>query len=640
MPNKKYNITLHPSSGLDACVNPASTPCACTGVADLCLSIGEKKLFMLGPAGPKREIDVAQAFLQGIVSQKAPSPSTSPGPETSPTPGPETSPGSGLPEHPPACQPANLPEHPPACQPASLPTGLPVLLGSGLGYALREILAHTTGPVAVVDKEQDILAQTKLQKQKEFAHNTRITWICENNPQAALSALSKWQNNNGNLPFAPCALPFYQRLDRMLGDDYYGKLQKALQESARFNFWEKIQYPRFKSKLPKILLITSQYFLIGEIIDACERMGVEYRLLHISNEEVAQNDFVERLLKAVLEFEPDFAFTINHLGVDREGLLVDLLSQIKLPLASWFVDNPHLILYQYQGLTSPWTTIFTWDTDNIASLKKDGHKHVFYLPLGTTPERFSQNPPFTPPASWRSRVSFVGNSMVEKVAKRMEVAQPGPELLAAYRELAGGFSKHDERCVYTYLCNQHPEFLPAYSKLQSVERRLAFETMLTWEATRQYRNSCVEQILPFNPLILGDVGWKSTFSQKPFAWRWHAEISYYDQLPFFYPLSEINFNCTSKQMKGAVNQRVFDVPAAGAFVLTDWRDQMQHLFEPEKEIIFYNSPAEVPELIHFYLNNEGARNKVIAAAQKRIFAQHTYVHRLQSIIAHMQEVYG
>ena len=560
---------------------------------------------MLGPAGSKRELDVAKAYLQNLLTQKIQNSASPSSKQTTPS-----------------------------------PASLPVLLGSGLGYALREILTHTTGPIAVVDKEHDILAQTSLQSHNEFANNSRITWICEKKPQAALTALSKWQNINNNLPFAPCTLPFYQRLDRMLGEDYYSTLQKSLQESARFNFWERMQYPRFKSNLPKILLITSQYFLIGEIIDACERMGVQYKLLHIGNEEVAQNDFVERLLKAVLDFEPDFAFTINHLGVDREGLLVDLLSQLKLPLASWFVDNPHLILYQYQGLASPWTTIFTWDTDNINSLKKDGHKHVFYLPLGTTPERFAQKPPFTTPESWRSRVSFVGNSMVEKVAKRMQAAKPGPELLNAYQNLAGGFSEHDERSVYAYLCNQHPELLPAYNQLESMERRLAFETMLTWEATRQYRNSCVEQILPFNPLILGDVGWKSTFPQKPFAWRWHAEISYYEQLPFFYPLSEINFNCTSKQMKGAVNQRVFDVPAAGAFVLTDWRDQMQHLFEPEKEIIFYNAPNEIPELIKFYLANEGARNKIIVAAQKRIFAQHTYVHRLQTLIERMREVYG
>ena len=70
-------------------------------------------------------------------------------------------------------------------------------------------------------------------------------------------------------------------------------------------------------------------------------------------------EFVEELLRAVVEFKPDFVFTVNHLGVDREGVLIDLLARLELPLASWFVDNPHLILYVYDRLNSPWTSIFT-----------------------------------------------------------------------------------------------------------------------------------------------------------------------------------------------------------------------------------------------------------------------------------------
>ena len=139
---------------------------------------------------------------------------------------------------------------------------------------------------------------------------------------------------------------------------------------------------------------------------------------------------------------------------------------------------------------------------------------------------------------------------------------------------------------------------------------------------------------------MGDDGWQKTFADSPHAWRWHSEISYYDELPFFYPHSQINFNCTSKQMKGAVNQRVFDVPAAGAFVLTDWREQMDQLFEPEKEVAFYREPAEATELARFYLEHPAARNSIVQAARKRILAQHTYTLRLREIIARMQRIYG
>ncbi len=570
----------HPSTAPGYTVAPVHN--AQGGLIDICATVGGREFRMLGAAGPEREQSLACSFLNNLA-----------------------------------------------------PDSLPVLLGSGLGHAIGYLLDNRNGPLAVVDRESAILAHTGIGEHLD----TRLTLICEPDPVEALNRITRWQEANGNRPLAPLLHPFYLRLG---GENraYYQHIAQTLRASQTFNFWEKVNYPRFRGKLPRILLITRQYFLMGEIIEACQALQVPYQLFQVSTEDVAGEDFIQNLLKAVLEFKPDFVFTINHLGVDREGLLVDLLERLHLPLASWFVDNPHLILYQYQGLASPWTCIFTWDADNVASLKADGFQHVHYLPLAATPERFARAPGFTVPRQWSSAVSFVGNSMQYKVKARLEAANPGPELLDAYERIAAGFANHHSRSALEYLKLAHPELLPAYERLETLERKLAFETLITWEATRQYRKQCLEAILPFNPLIVGDDGWQKTFADSPHPWRWHSEISYYDELPFFYPHSQINFNCTSKQMKGAVNQRVFDVPAAGAFVLTDWREQMDQLFEPEKEVVFYREPAEAPELARFYLQHPAARDKIVQAARKRILARHTYTLRLQELIARMQRIYG
>jgi spore maturation protein CgeB len=55
-------------------------------------------------------------------------------------------------------------------------------------------------------------------------------------------------------------------------------------------------------------------------------------------------------------------------------------------------------------------------------------------------------------------------------------------------------------------------------------------------------------------------------------------------------------------MKGAVNQRVFDVPVCGGFLLTDHRRQMESLFEPGREIVCYQEPGEIPDLVRHYLS--------------------------------------
>ncbi|MDR2076140.1 MAG: glycosyltransferase [Desulfovibrio sp.] len=532
------------------------------------------------------------------------------------------------------------PPDPPPAAPA-LQTTLPVLLGAGAGYALAELIARLLarhGPsfrLIVVDKEADILAAGRLLSR--FSAHPGLAWIRESSPRDAVKALTLRQQEAGGMPLQALINPFYLRLDR----DFYTTVERACRASARANFWQRIHYPKFRGASPRILLLTSSYFLSGEVIAACGYLGLEHRFLQIPQGEVGQEIFVEQLLSAVVEFRPDFALTINHLGVDREGVLTDLLGKLRLPLASWFVDNPHLILSLYKGLVSPWIALFTWDADNLESLRALGFEHVSYLPLGTDARRFVPGAVPLPslPAAWSGAISFVGNSMAGKVDVRRNRLRLPAVLMRGCRTVAADFAASDCRSVRDFLQAAHPDLLPAFDDLASIEARLDYETMLTWEATLQYRLRCVQAILPLSPLIVGDRGWRDLLG-PPRNWLYHAELAYYDELPRLYPSSAVNFNCTSKQMKGAVNQRVFDVPASRSFLLTDYRPQAENLFDPSREICCFHSPDEALALAERFLAAPAEREAIAAAAHRRVLAEHTYEHRLSALIARMRSIYA
>ncbi len=245
------------------------------------------------------------------------------------------------------------------------PGGLPVLLGAGLGVALKSLLDRGAGPVAVVDKEERLLEATSC---REFAANPQVFWIDASDPGAVLDRLTHWQMEHGGLPFRPLIMPLYARLDPA----YYKTILVHVQANSKYDIWTKAGYVKCRAWPPRVLLLTSRYFLLGEMISAFNRMGVPHRLLEFEAKETGRTEFIQDLLTAILEFKPDFVLTINHLGVDREGVLMELLEKCRLPLASWFVDNPHLILYVYTKLASPWATIFTWDADNVDSLRALG----------------------------------------------------------------------------------------------------------------------------------------------------------------------------------------------------------------------------------------------------------------------------
>jgi len=556
---------------------------------------------------------------------------------------------------------------------ASVPAGaLPVLLGPSLGRCL-EMLAAQGRPVAVVDREAVVWRITHLRER--FAAAPNVLWLdADAAPDAgtALAALQSWRDKNGGAPFAPLSAPAARRVD----PPFYAALAAAISscasaamptampgaqpgripaEDAGQGFWKRAAYPKFTGIKPRVLFFDRPYFLCAEIKDALTRLEIPWSALPVPMTERGSAAFVEELLRRVLEFRPDFALTVNHFGLDREGKLAGLLERLNLPLASWFVDNPHLILSRYPGLVRNGAALFTWDADNVPSLRALGFANVWYLPLATDAARFVPGLPHGRPA-WRADVSFVGDSMTRAVAESLAACASSPKLLgltAHYRELAAGFGVSPERDVDAYLAvaapalsqtlRALPDDVPGMPDAFGASLRLSCESLITWEATRQYRWACVTALAPFAPVVAGDVeGWREAFGPAGpgNSSRLLPRLDYYQDLPRFYPMSAVSLNCTSRQMKGAVNQRVFDVPACGGFVLTDKREQLERLFEPGREVMTYDAPEEIPDLVERLLADGPLRRKIGRAARARILAEHTYEHRLGSLVRIMRETYA
>ncbi|MEF2229950.1 MAG: glycosyltransferase [Pseudodesulfovibrio sp.] len=505
---------------------------------------------------------------------------------------------------------------------------LPVLLGAGLGRCLKRLAER--GPVAVVDREDPIEAVTGLRA--AWTNRDNVLWIAAGTPDQAFARLEAWQREHGGKPFAPVLLALYRRLD----PEFYAPLHHRLDGAAVFQ--GKIRYPKFQSAKPRVLFFDSDYFLCREIRSALAANGAECRPLVLEGGKTGSQRFVEELLRAVVEFRPDFALTVNHLGLDREGRLAGLLADLGMPLASWFVDNPHLILHEYAHPGAENTALFTFDAGNLDLLRAKGFAHVHHLPLATDPDRFRPGLSAGAPASWAADVSFVGSSMARPVAECLEKADLLPELRDEYPAVAAAFGASGEPSVTAYLSTRRPDWADALRDLPTTENRLALESLITWEATRQYRLDCVRRILPFSPLVVGDDGWRDQIG--PGGWRQLSRLDYYADLPRFYPLSKINFNCTSRQMIGAVNQRVFDVPACGGFLLTDYREQMEALFDLDDEAVVFRRPDEIPDLVRSLLADGQRRKRIAQNARRRILAEHTYTHRLATLLSVMRQTFS
>ncbi len=511
-----------------------------------------------------------------------------------------------------------------------------VFIGLGLGHAVLELAdktKHLNAKIAIIDKE-DFLEDAKYKEAiKAILDNPNIIIISEKSPIEAIKKLLTWRQENNNLAFEVLQNSQYYRIDR----DYYKNIEKQIEIVEKDSFWKNFSSKPFSKKNIKVLF-TLNNELIFDLMQACEQLNIEYRCLNVNAKDFDAQKYSNSILDALIEFKPDMILTMNHLGIDQDGAMVESAKKANVPIVSILLDSPYLMLSNYPHIRSEILSVFTYDDDTVPLLKEMGYTYVDYLPLGTNKERFhprNKNNPY--PNKWDSDVSFVGTSLRKLVFSRIAKAKLPHIILRKYKEIANAFIFSDLHIVKDFLAKDYPEFFTLFNQL-SVEEKLDFEKIITWESTRQYRLSCVEQTLSFEPSIIGDKNWHNNIKNKG-KFRYLGSVPYAD-IADFYTHSVINFNTTSMQMKNAVNQRVFDVPVSNAFIITDWRKQMDNLLESGKEIISYKEKEEVPELIKYYLKNENARNKIIEAGRKRILAEHTWEKRLLKVIEIMRKRYN
>lgn len=77
--------------------------------------------------------------------------------------------------------------------------------------------------------------------------------------------------------------------------------------------------------------------------------------------------------------------------------------------------------------------------------------------------------------------------------------------------------------------------------------------------------------------------------------------------------------------------REFEIPMCGGLYITNSSDELFEFYEPEKEIITFNSEKELFDKTQYYLTHEAESEKVSNAAYLRAISCHTYHIRLKEL---------
>jgi len=152
---------------------------------------------------------------------------------------------------------------------------------------------------------------------------------------------------------------------------------------------------------------------------------------------------------------------------------------------------------------------------------------------------------------------------------------------------------------------------------------------LSFVGTRTpYRERILEALQDFDLLVYGP-GWRDS-SLKKSCIRVEAFGNRTNEV---FNRSRINLNIHNWFGQGtAMNLRLFEVPASGGFLLTDWVAEIDEAYAEGEHLACWRNVKELRQKIAYYLSHDEERRVVARRGHEHFLRHHTYAARVRRLL--------
>ncbi|HEX2958649.1 MAG TPA: glycosyltransferase [Chitinispirillaceae bacterium] len=486
-----------------------------------------------------------------------------------------------------------------------------ILEGTGIGYHLTEALKMLRRPVTIVLLEY-------YSKCAEIS-SQQIRKLCNIDPLVITSETLKCGKLLKNIILSGKSIQIIKHPSSYI-----------VNRSFYDNLLDQIILPKKHSTSKKTTaLMNSRFFLQQEICNAVKRSSDS--CITFDYEKLKSVVEYEKVLQECIQNEnPDMFISVNMLGFDGNGIFSEYCRRYGIPVAVWFVDDPRPMLLCQKKFITDEMTAFCWERDFIQTLLDAGFSRVYHLPLAADPQMFSAHPADTKPVI---PLAFAGTSMAgtfrNNLRNKFLWKQEIEPLVFEIAEILLESPSTNIQPLISQISGKRNSTFPFKDQRNSVW----LQSYIIHTAGMLKRKRTIESLKNHSIELFGDKdGWAELLGD---GYTIHPPVDYATQLCDVYHRAAININITSCQMTTAVNQRVFDVPVSGNFLITDFQKDIEELFDND-EVVTYSCLKELNELCTWYIMNERSRKIIVNKARAKILKQHTYTHRYHTIREMMQ----
>jgi len=331
---------------------------------------------------------------------------------------------------------------------------------------------------------------------------------------------------------------------------------------------------------------------------------------------------------SLIEADPELILIVNTFSTDPYVLGKTFSSNLKIPKLDWFMDAPVIGWDHLKRAGLGYGEILAstdacWFDEVRDACPEMADREAHSLPLAATYEAPGPEDP-----AWSCDVSYVGQ------VRDMSFLFCNPRLDARVRSIL-------DKIVRAMLqgkgqrLDQWVRTSPLLAELRAQYDLEAFlktyYLQMIWEANSRYRFNNLKPLARLGLRIFGNDDWGALTAGTPLEKCFTGKTVMHEDLPRLFRNSKINVNIHHLQSSTSLNLRVFDVPAAGGFLITDYMPGLENLFEIDREVVVYRTPEELREKVRHYLIHPDERLEMVQRARQRILRDHTFANRWQQV---------
>lgn len=378
----------------------------------------------------------------------------------------------------------------------------------------------------------------------------------------------------------------------------------------------------------RLLLYDMGAYTQQDIMDALDKMGIEYRNVLYKLTDLSEDAyFVRRINELLAKEDFDAVFSVNYYPV-----LARLCRAAGVPYISWSYDSPLNVENMEDSIWYETNYVFFFDRAECEKYQKKGYQNVFYLPLAVNTERLDKvEISAEDEKKYSADISLVGQlyeSVLPVLMMPLEKYDKGyltaiietqlklygsyllPQVIS--EELAERMNRCYEALGQTNLkLDKEGLIITAAKHVTHLERVLLLDFLS--------ENHQVHLYGPDKPEEMPRVQWKGS-------------AGYFDEMPKVFKSSKVNLNISLKCIQSGIPLRALDIMGSGGFLLTNYQPEIAEYFVDGEEVVMYTSLEDAVMKCEYYLEHDEERKQIAKRGYQKVKELFGYEDRIQTML--------